>query len=355
MSRFAECPSRRCVEHRQALSRRPGRGLRAHGAQPVFLRPESVYSCPTARSLLNRRSARIRWRTTFFGGRQRRAATSPHCRPRAERARAALRPTGGERRDGAGFLGGRQSHAFTKGAILPPPGEAPVFHDFGAYAEESLTPADPDFEVWDIGYAALAAAAAHLGIDVSEFLYARVDVIGDRRDARLLELELVEPSLGWRQWTTSRGCASSASSHLAWNQPSTGWDLVRCRIDAHSAAVTAVPAAAPVDRDECGRHTGAEPAPSPRDRGPGRRSTSPNPEKKAPGVQDRATALSFVIELVTCRPRRRRRDTRSTSTFVACDIIGMPRRRSLPAVEATAEEILGARICMAIEAKSRVQ
>ena len=97
------------------------------------------------------------------------------------------------------FLGGRQSHAFTKGAILPPPGEAPVFHDSGAYAEESLTPADPDFEVWDIGYAALAAAAAHLGIDVSEFLYARVDVIGDRRDARLLELELVEPSLGWRQ------------------------------------------------------------------------------------------------------------------------------------------------------------
>jgi glutathione synthase/RimK-type ligase-like ATP-grasp enzyme len=97
------------------------------------------------------------------------------------------------------FFGGRQSHAFTKGAILPPPGEAQVFHDSGAYAEESLTPADPDFEVWDIGYAALAAAAAHLGIDVSEFLYARVDVIGDRRDARLLELELVEPSLGWRQ------------------------------------------------------------------------------------------------------------------------------------------------------------
>ena len=101
------------------------------------------------------------------------------------------------------FLGGRQSHAFTKGAILPPPGEAPVFHDSGAYAEESLTPADPDFEVWDIGYAALAAAAAHLGIDVSEFLYARVDVIGDRRDARLLELELVEPSLGWRQLDNS--------------------------------------------------------------------------------------------------------------------------------------------------------
>jgi hypothetical protein len=45
----------------------------------------------------------------------------------------------------------------------------------------------------------LAAAAVHLGADVGDFLYARVDVIGDRRDAHVLELELVEPSLGWRQ------------------------------------------------------------------------------------------------------------------------------------------------------------
>ena len=97
------------------------------------------------------------------------------------------------------FVGGRQSHAFTKGPILPPPGTAPVFDESGTYAEESLTPADPDFEVWDVGHVALAAAAAHLGIDVGELLYARVDVIGDRRDAQLLELELVEPSLGWRQ------------------------------------------------------------------------------------------------------------------------------------------------------------
>jgi hypothetical protein len=97
------------------------------------------------------------------------------------------------------FLGGRQSHAFTKGPILPPPGQAPVFDESGTYAEETLTPADPDFEVWDVGRAALAAAAAHLGIHVAELVYARVDVIGDRRDAHVLELELVEPSLGWRQ------------------------------------------------------------------------------------------------------------------------------------------------------------
>jgi hypothetical protein len=97
------------------------------------------------------------------------------------------------------FLGGQQSHAFTKGPILPPPGGRPAFDDSGTYAEESLKPADPDFELWDVGYQALAAAAAHLDTDPAEMLYARVDVIGGPSDPRLLELELVEPSLGWRQ------------------------------------------------------------------------------------------------------------------------------------------------------------
>jgi hypothetical protein len=97
------------------------------------------------------------------------------------------------------FLAGRQSHAFTKGPILPPPGHRPEFDDSGTYAEESLHAAEPDFELWDVGHAALAAAGAHLGIAPSEFLYARVDVIGGPRNPRLLELELVEPSLGWRQ------------------------------------------------------------------------------------------------------------------------------------------------------------
>jgi glutathione synthase/RimK-type ligase-like ATP-grasp enzyme len=96
------------------------------------------------------------------------------------------------------FLGGRQSHAFTKAPILPADGR-PVFDDSGTYAEESLTPAHPDFELWDVGQAALAAAAGILGIGVEDLLYARVDVIGGADDPRVLELELVEPSLGWRQ------------------------------------------------------------------------------------------------------------------------------------------------------------
>jgi hypothetical protein len=97
------------------------------------------------------------------------------------------------------FLGGQQSHAFTKGPMLPPPGLLPVFDESGTYAEESLSPAEPDFALWDVGYAALAAAAAHLGRTPQDFLYARVDLLGGEKDPRLLELELVEPSLGWRQ------------------------------------------------------------------------------------------------------------------------------------------------------------
>ena len=66
------------------------------------------------------------------------------------------------------FLGGEPSHAF---------------------------PSEPDFELWDVGAAALAAAAAELGIAAGELLYARAHL----NDARLVELQLVDPSLGWRR------------------------------------------------------------------------------------------------------------------------------------------------------------
>ncbi|MBI3692078.1 MAG: hypothetical protein HY239_15875 [Mycolicibacterium aromaticivorans] len=97
------------------------------------------------------------------------------------------------------FLGGRQSHAFTKGPMLPPEGESPVLHESGTYVEESLAAADPDFEIWDVGVAALAAAGRRLGIETSELLYARVDLIGGADEPLVLELEVIEPSLGWRQ------------------------------------------------------------------------------------------------------------------------------------------------------------
>ncbi|OJZ74905.1 hypothetical protein BRW65_06735 [Mycobacterium paraffinicum] len=65
------------------------------------------------------------------------------------------------------FLGGKQSHAW---------------------------PVEPEFESWDLGYAALGVAADRAGIAVRDLLYARADVVG----GRLVGLDLVAPSLGWR-------------------------------------------------------------------------------------------------------------------------------------------------------------
>ncbi|GAB3015486.1 hypothetical protein MBOU_22100 [Mycobacterium bourgelatii] len=72
------------------------------------------------------------------------------------------------------FLGGKPSHAFTVRG--------------GALHETEL-----DFELWDVGAAALASAATKVGIHTSELLYARAHLSG----ARLLELQLIDPSLGW--------------------------------------------------------------------------------------------------------------------------------------------------------------
>ncbi|NTY58970.1 hypothetical protein [Mycolicibacterium sphagni] len=97
------------------------------------------------------------------------------------------------------FLGGRQSHAFTKGPMLPPEGEEALLDESGTYVAEKLTSADPDFTTWDVGVAALEAACGHLGIATTELLYARVDLIGGADNPVLLELEVIEPGLGWLQ------------------------------------------------------------------------------------------------------------------------------------------------------------
>ncbi|QZH63947.1 ATP-grasp domain-containing protein [Mycolicibacterium farcinogenes] len=97
------------------------------------------------------------------------------------------------------FLGGEQSHAFTKGPILPPAGQSPEFEETGTYAHESLSPADPDDEVWEVGRQAIDAVVRLLDLTPEELVHARVDVIGGPEDPRLLELDLVEPRFGFRQ------------------------------------------------------------------------------------------------------------------------------------------------------------
>jgi hypothetical protein len=70
------------------------------------------------------------------------------------------------------YFGGAQSHAFT--------------------AQQGV---DADFELWDVGHAALRVAAKQAGIRAHELLYARADVT---EDADLVGLDLVAPSLGWQ-------------------------------------------------------------------------------------------------------------------------------------------------------------
>jgi hypothetical protein len=89
----------------------------------------------------------------------------------------ARRPPAAAVRTALVYLGGTQSHAF---------------------APAAASPVEADFELWDLGQAALQAAVDHLGIGADELLYARADVIGGPDDAELVGLDLVAPSLGWQ-------------------------------------------------------------------------------------------------------------------------------------------------------------
>jgi hypothetical protein len=83
------------------------------------------------------------------------------------------RPTGSQ--TALVYLGGTQAHAFA-----------------------AASPVEADFELWDLGQAALQAVADHLSIGADELLYARADVIGGPGHAELVGLDLVAPSLGWQ-------------------------------------------------------------------------------------------------------------------------------------------------------------
>lgn len=75
------------------------------------------------------------------------------------------------------FFGGAQAYAFN-----------PV-----AQAEVE----DLDFELWDVGRAALQAVATRVGIPATELLCARAEVVGGPGEVRLASLDLVAPALGW--------------------------------------------------------------------------------------------------------------------------------------------------------------
>lgn len=113
------------------------------------------------------------------------------------------------------YLGGQFSHAFTKSAMLT---DDAVLDPTGRFVVESLTPAEPDAARRLVAEDVLDAATGALGIRRADLLYARVDLVaGNDGSPLLLELELAEPSLGFRQ--TGSGAplrfASAVRSALA--------------------------------------------------------------------------------------------------------------------------------------------
>jgi hypothetical protein len=93
------------------------------------------------------------------------------------------------------YLGGFYSHAFSKAAML-----GSTMDESGLYLSESLAAASPPADAVALAEDVLDAASALLGILRAELLYARVDVVrGADGKPLLLELELTEPSLGFRQ------------------------------------------------------------------------------------------------------------------------------------------------------------
>ncbi|AGM05391.1 hypothetical protein AB0E55_39270 [Amycolatopsis keratiniphila] len=93
------------------------------------------------------------------------------------------------------YFGGVYSHAFSKAAML-----GRELDESGLYVTEKLAPVQPAAGYRALAEDALDATAALLGILRAELLYARVDLVaGPDGRPLLLELELVEPSLGFRQ------------------------------------------------------------------------------------------------------------------------------------------------------------
>ncbi|MCS7481521.1 hypothetical protein ACFFQW_25470 [Umezawaea endophytica] len=95
------------------------------------------------------------------------------------------------------YFGGQYSHAFTKSAMLT---DESRLDPSGTFIVERLSPATPDAPHRRVAEDTLDAAATLLGLHRADLLYARVDLVtGSHGEPLLLELELAEPSLGFRQ------------------------------------------------------------------------------------------------------------------------------------------------------------
>ena len=95
------------------------------------------------------------------------------------------------------FFAGEYSHSFHKGPMLA---QGLAESESGLYVEEKLRAIEPTERQIELANRVLDIAAERLSLQRNDFLYARVDVVeGENGEPLLLELELTEPSLGFRQ------------------------------------------------------------------------------------------------------------------------------------------------------------
>lgn len=97
------------------------------------------------------------------------------------------------------FFAGEYSHSFHKGPMLA---QGLAEAESGLYVEERLGSIEPSPRQVALAEQVLDVAAELLSLRRSDFLYARVDVVeGPGGEPLLLELELTEPSLGFKLTT----------------------------------------------------------------------------------------------------------------------------------------------------------
>ena len=108
------------------------------------------------------------------------------------------------------FFAGEYSHSFHKGPMLA---QGLPESESGLYVEEKLRAIEPSERQVKLADQVLDVAAELLSLRRQDFLYARVDVVeGPDGEPLLLELELTEPSLGFK--LTDEAAASRLSAAI---------------------------------------------------------------------------------------------------------------------------------------------
>jgi glutathione synthase/RimK-type ligase-like ATP-grasp enzyme len=108
------------------------------------------------------------------------------------------------------FFAGEYSHSFHKGPMLT---QGSTESASGLYLEEQLRGIEPSERQIELAERVLDVAAELLSLQRKDFLYARVDVVeGENGAPLLLELELTEPTLGFKY--TGEDAASRLSAAI---------------------------------------------------------------------------------------------------------------------------------------------